>query len=717
MKSASLTITRILFATLALWGLLSAPAPAQSLETAVTVDVTKPGPTINPYIYGQFIEHMGRCIRGGIWAQMLYDRKFLLEPGKSWQTVGPQGADFDAAHDAAGAYCGDHCMALWVRDSRGGACGIVQGGLGLIEGKEYVGYAVLCHVADPAPVTVRLAWGEEESAGQSVEFREVGTSYERFAFRFRAGKTTDDASLSLFLSQPGYLWIACLSLMPADNVDGMRADTLELLKELNSPIYRWPGGNFVSGYFWKDGLGPRDRRPPRWERAWEAVEDNDFGVDEFMAFCRQIDTEPLVVVNTGLGPVEDAAELVEYVNGTPKTRWGSRRARAGHPQPYGVVWWGIGNEMYGGWQLGNVPVERYALRHNAFVRAMRAVDPNIKIVAVGQPGKWNDVVVPRCAEHMDLLSGHHYTQRGMRVPFSPEDARKYERSFLEYSGNVAAGVRRIVDDLRARQDGGSAAVDRIRLSVDEWGIVREWKPEPDGPGVGIYEVYYPLGDAVAIGRALHELIRSADIVEIAQWAQTVNIIGAIKTSRTHASMGPVGHLLALYRARVGGRLLPIDMQGDAPIDAVAASDPESAVLCVGLINYSPNEEVSVQLKIAGSDRPVASAWRIHGPHLGAVNVPGEPESVTTTQLADPVLLNKPVVLPPHSITVLQVQRWSTKRSAASKPHFGPRAEPAGGSWSLNSSIVGWVPLASRQWGPGSTGKVRVLPTEGSLTNP
>ncbi|MHC4406166.1 MAG: alpha-L-arabinofuranosidase C-terminal domain-containing protein [Planctomycetota bacterium] len=625
----------------------------QALQATVAVDATKPGPSINPYVYGQFIEHLGRCIRGGIWAEMLYDRKLLLEPGKSWQTVGPEGANFDAAHDTAGAYCGDHAMALWVRDAGGGACGIRQAGLGLIEGKEYVGYAILCHVADPAPVTVRLAWGEEKSAGQSVEFDKPGTSYEKLAFRFRAGATTDDASLSLTMIQPGCLWIACLSLMPADNLNGMRADTLALLKQLDSPIYRWPGGNFVSGYDWKDGIGPRDRRPPRWERAWEDVEDNDFGIDEFIAFCREINTEPLVVVNTGLGPVEDAAQLVEYANGSPKTRWGSHRARAGHPNPYDVDWWGIGNEMYGGWQLGNVPVERYTLRHNVFVRAMKAIDPKIKVVAVGAPGKWNDVVMPRCAASMDLLSAHHYTQRGMRVPFSSDDARKYEEDFLEYSGHVAVGVRRLIDDLRSRQHGSDPAMDHIRLSVDEWGIVREWDPAPDGPGIGKFEVYYPLGDAIANGRALHELIRAADVVEMAQWAQTVNVIGAIKTSRTHASMGPVGHLLTLYRAQVGGRLLPAEVVGDVPVDVVAARDDTSRTLCLGLINYSPKDTITVQLELDGAaDLQPATAWRIHGENLASINVPGQPEEVTTRQLPDPVQLDKPVLLPAHSITVL-----------------------------------------------------------------
>jgi alpha-N-arabinofuranosidase len=653
MKTAGAIAMHIVL-TVGFIGTNASTSAAWAAETTVTIDASKPEATINPFIYGQFIEHMGRCIHGGIWAEMLHDRKFLLPPDKSWKPVGPEEADFDVAHDTAGAYCGDHTMAVWVRDPRGGGCGIRQDGLGLIEGTEYVGYAVLCHVNDPCPVTVRLAWGEDESDGQVVTLHEVGHTYEKLAFRFRAGASTGNASLSLTLDQPGYLWVACLSLMPADHVDGMRADTLELLKRLNSPIYRWPGGNFVSGYRWKDGFGPRDRRPPRWERAWEDVEDNDFGVDEFLAFCRYLDTEPLVVVNTGLGSVEDAAELVQYVNGGPQTPWGARRARAGHPEPYGVLWWGIGNEMYGDWQLGNVRVERYAVRHNAFVRAMRAVDPNIKVVAVGQPGRWNDIVVPRCASNMDLLSAHHYTQRQMRVPFSPEDSRRYEQNFLAYSGRVAEGVRGLIDDLRARQGGSNPAVDRIRLSVDEWGIVRQWQPEPDGPGVGIYEVYYPLGDGIAIGRALHELIRSADLVEIAQWAQAVNVIGAIKTSRTHASMGSVGHLLTLYRARVGGRLVPAELSGDAPIDVVAAWDEKSQTVSVGLINHSPSDDVSVTLMFKGVQAHApATAWRIHAPNLDAINVPGEPEAITTKQLPDLASLDKAIVLPRHSVTVLQ----------------------------------------------------------------
>jgi alpha-N-arabinofuranosidase len=637
-------------------GGLGMQGAAMAAEPEITVDLGKEGAAISPYLYGQFIEHLGRCIRDGIWAEKLKDRKFLLEPGKSWQITKPEGAVFDVVHDTAGAYAGDHCMALHVRDPKGGACGIRQGGIGLAAGKEYVGYAILAHVGPAAPVAVRLAWGDGADAGQTVTLADVGRAYRKFPLRFKAAATTDAATLSVTLSQPANLWLACLSLMPAENTRGMRTDTLDLIRRLAPPITRWPGGNFVSGYRWKDAIGDRDRRPPRWERAWNDVEDNDFGIDEFMTFCKEVGTEPYIAVNTGLGSVGDAADEVEYANGSARTRWGSERAAGGAFEPYKVVWWGIGNEMYGGWQLGNVPVERYALRHSAFVEAMRGRDPAIKVIAVGNPGGWNDVVLPACATHMDLLSGHHYTERKFRMPLTPEDAGKYEQGFVAYSGAVAGGVRGLVADFRKRLQAGSPEVRQVRLAVDEWGIVRDWNAAPDGPGVGSFEHYYSLGDAIAVARAMHEILRSADVVSMANWAQTVNVIGTIKTSRTAAALDPAGHVLALYRAHFKGSLVPFAAAGDTPVDVVAARDKKSGVLAIGLVNFSPRSDVSVRVRAAGAPKVGAVAgWRISAADLGAVNVPGQPEAVTTTPVAGALGLDKPLTLPAHSITVLEVK--------------------------------------------------------------
>jgi len=213
-----------------------------------------------------------------------------------------------------------------------------------------------------------------------------------------------------------------------------------------------------------------------------------------------------------------------------------------------------------------------------------------------------------------------------------------------------------VADFRKRLQAGSPEVRQVRLAVDEWGIVRDWNPAPDGPGVGSFEHYYSLGDAIAVARAMHEILRSADVVAMANWAQTVNVIATIKTSRTAAAMDPAGHVLALYRARLKGSLVPFAVAGDAPVDVVAAWDRRSGVLSIGLVNFSPASDVSVPVRVAGVAKVGAAAgWRISGAALGAINVPGQPEAVTTAPIAGPINLEKPIVLPAHSITVLEVK--------------------------------------------------------------
>ena len=627
--------------------------PADQVRLAV--DVAKAGAEISPLVYGQFIEHLGRCIRDGVWAQKLRDRKFLLEMGKSaWGVLKPQGAAVDVFPDPAGAYGGAHGLALWVRDAKGGPCGVIQGGIGLLKDQEYVGYAVLAAPSEPAGAAVRLSWGGGAGDGISFPITGVGAAYKKFPFRFRAGATTDDARIALTVDK-GLLWAACLSLMPADNIHGMRRDTLDLLRRLDAPIYRWPGGNFVSGYNWKDGIGDRDRRPARWERAWNDVEDNDFGIDEFLDFCREIKTQPLIIVNTGLGGFDDAAQEVEYANGPAQSRWGAERARNGHAEPYGVTWWGIGNEMYGGWQLGSVPVERYVHRHNAFVQAMRAVDGRIRVVAVGAGGKWNDLIVPGCAAHADLLSMHHYSERKLRVPLSPADLQTYRKNFPAYSASIALAVRNMVADLRRRQDGKDPAVMKLKLAIDEYGIVRNWNPAPDAVGVGAYEHYYTVGDAVAVARALHEMFRNADVVGMANWPQTVNVIGAIKTTRNHACVDAVGHLLTLYRARVGGRTVSLDVPADSPLDAAAAWDAQAGLLSLALVNSSLDRELEVTLQPAGLPAGAAAeGWQIAG-ELGAYNTPGQDEQVTVKPLGA-LSLERPIRLSPHSITVVQIRK-------------------------------------------------------------
>ena len=172
--------------------------------------------------------------------------------------------------------------------------------------------------------------------------------------------------------------------------------------------------------------------------------------------------------------------------------------------------------------------------------------------------------------------------------------------------------------------------------------------------MGSFECYYCLGDAIAVARGLHELLRSADLVQAAAWPQTVNVIGAIKTTRNHAVMDPVGHVLALYGAELGGTLVPLEVPRDVPLDTVAAIDKARGVLTVGLVNYSPREAVSLRLRLSHKAGASATVWRIQGAALGDMNIAGKPEMVTLARLEGAWSPDQPLVLPAHSITVVRL---------------------------------------------------------------
>ncbi len=389
-------------------GLLLLVLPAVS--ATVTVDASKTGAPISKYIYGQFIEHLGRCIYGGIWAEMLEDRKFfypingqapaweMFKPGNRsydgeghpyellvrspWMIIGPaQGVRMVAA----GAYVGEHTPEIAL-PGKSAPAGLMQERLGLVAGREYTGRVILSGAPAAGPIEVSLVWGGGATMRQTVVIDKITGEYTKFPLRFRAGGSTDNGRLEIVSRGSGSFRIGTVSLMPADNIYGWRADTLALLRELNSPVYRWPGGNFVSGYNWRDGIGDPDQRPPRKNPAWKGIEHNDVGIHEYMALMREIGAEPYIAVNTGLADETAAAQEVEYLNGSARTPLGKLRAQNGHPQPFGVKWFAVGNEMYGDWQLGNIPLEEYVKKHNRVVEAMRKVDPGVQPVGVGKRG-------------------------------------------------------------------------------------------------------------------------------------------------------------------------------------------------------------------------------------------------------------------------------------------------------------------------------------------
>ena len=520
---------------------------AASRQPSITIDAAKTGEPISKYIYGQFIEHLGRCIYGGIWAEMLEDRKFFYAGRRARSRRGRPSAGasavtmVDEGRLRRRAHAADHA------GRRRPAGGIVQAGLGLSQGQE-VRRPHLAGGRRRRPARSRSA-SSGATAPDDRQTVTIDAARRRVTRRRRCEFTAggdhrqrpagDRRPRARARSASG-----TVSLMPADNVHGMRADTLALLKELDSPVYRWPGGNFVSGYDWKDGIGDRDRRPPRKNPAWtghRAQRLRPRRVHGLLPRCSK--TEPYIAVNSGLGDVEDGRRGGRSTpTARPTRRWASCGPKNGHAEPYGVKCWGIGNEMYGDWQLGHMPLEKYVAEAQRVRRGDaggRSVDQARSPWAPSASGARR--CSTHCADHMDLISEHFYCQE---------------------KPGLAGHVRQIPDDVRAHGRGPSRLPQArstrskgkdIRIALDEWNY---WY----GPHVfGELGTRYFLKDGLGIAAGLHEYRpATATSIFMANYAQTVNVIGCIKTSKTAAALrddGPGAEALppALRRGAGGDR--------------------------------------------------------------------------------------------------------------------------------------------------------------------
>jgi alpha-N-arabinofuranosidase len=503
--------------------------------------------------------------------------------------------------DTVNAYAGSHAVHISM-PGHGGRAGIVQERLALVEGREYTGRIVLRADDSVAPLEVSLVWGGGASDRETVAIDEAAVAYTTVPLTFTAGKSTDNGRLEIVGRGSGNLSIGAVSLMPADNVSGWRADTIALLEELNAPVYRWPGGNFVSGYDWEDGIGDPDRRPPRKNPAWKGIEHNDVGINEYMTLMRLIEAEPFIAVNTGLGGAEAAAREVEYANGSTETPMGKLRAEHGHPEPYGVAWWAVGNEMYGEWQLGHMPLAEYVTKHNRVVDAMRAVDSSIRPIAVGAVGEWSRQMLASSAHHMDLISEHIYWQD--------------EEDLVEHVQQISARIKSVADAHRSyRNEIGALEGKDIRIAMDEWNY---WY----GPyEYGELGVRYYLQDALGIAAGLHEFFRNSDMYFMANYAQTVNVIGAIKTTETQADLETTGLVLKLYRHHFG--TTPVSVSGDfEPLDIAAALTEDGRALTVAVVNPTA-EHRTIGLDIEGSTLTGSGRrWLLTGADRWAHNAPG-----------------------------------------------------------------------------------------------
>ena len=357
-------------------------------QLKVTIDTGQTGAPISKYLYGGFIEHGGTLMYRSLWSELLDDRKFYFPitskdtpepaetrsrpfrmPPRKWR---PVGADDVVVMDTERPFVGTQSPRITLDAST--PHGIRQSGFSLVNNKRYIGRIYL-RGSSGSKVNVTLIWGSGAQDRETVTFGALTSEYKRFPLHFTAKADTTDGAIEITGTGSGNFHIGTLSLMPSDNVQGFRPDTIALLRDLHAGMWRLPGGNFLSDWNWYDSIGDIDKRPPVFDNAWHAMQTNDLGMDEFMTLCKLIGVDPYISVNAGFGDAHSAAEEVEYINGSVITHMGALRAKNGHPEPYGVKFWNIGNEPYGSWQLGHTALKYYVLKHNEFAQAMRKSRP------------------------------------------------------------------------------------------------------------------------------------------------------------------------------------------------------------------------------------------------------------------------------------------------------------------------------------------------------
>ncbi len=454
------------------------------------------------------------------------------------------------------------------------------------------------------------------------------------------------------------------------DADGFRLDVLELTREMGVSVVRYPGGNFVSGYNWEDGVGPLSARPTRLDLAWRSIEPNTFGLNEFMRWIARTGAEPMLAVNLGTRGVAEAVSLLEYTNFPSGTQYSDLRISHGQREPYCVKLWCLGNEMDGPWQLGHKSADEYGRLAAETAKAMRLVDPSIELVACGSShagmptfGTWETAVLEHAHEHIDFLSLHAYYKKVKDDPVGYLASADSMDSFID---GVVATCDHVAAVKRTKK--------QIKLSFDEWNVEHlPYLPEEHQKGwehaPRIAEDEYTAEDAVVIGNLLISLLRHSDRVAVACQAQLVNVIAPIRAeSDGKAWRQAIFHPFALTARYARGDVLRVEMRSDTtidspsrgdvkPVDMVATRDPEDGSTTIFAVNRSVSDAALLDVRIVHDDTyTIVEHAVIGGAHLSAVNVQSDPARVTPRPSTAHELTDRGITaqLPPASWTMLRL---------------------------------------------------------------
>ncbi|HYY57319.1 MAG TPA: alpha-L-arabinofuranosidase C-terminal domain-containing protein [Pyrinomonadaceae bacterium] len=639
---------------------------AEQLSASIAVDAARVEGEISPLLYGQFAEFMFENIKGGLHAELIRNRGFEEAPNvlglsRNWDRYPDDRNDDYALNfrwDEKISYpvraseareVAEHSLEVAAGDGVIPRHGLYQSRIPIQGGLEYHGYLWMKTLDYQGPVTVAL---EADRTGGEIysaaEIKNPGGDWRKYEFTLKPTKGDPLARFAILFDGRGRLWLDQVSLIQGNAVGGVRADVFEKVKALRPAFVRWPGGNVAQDYRWWWGVGPRDERVTWVNLSWKnESEPSDFGTDEFVQFCRNVGAEPSITVNVeGRGAtVEEAAAWVEYCNGAPTTKYGAMRAANGHAAPYNVRYWEIGNEIWGAWVRGHSSAEEYGRNFNRYSEAMRAVDPTIKFIAVGDNDmSWNRTVLGLAGARMDYLAIHHYYGRNeMKGDALNLMARPlfYERFYKE--------VAQLIGELAPGR--------RIRLAINEWGLDL---PQPR---------QYSMESALYGARLMNVFERSGDLVEMSAVSDMVNGWpgGIIQASRHGVFVTPTYWANALYSnhpgtsrlaTRVESPAFDTTLEGKAVpyLDAVSSRSTDGKRIYIKMVNTNQTASLKTTISLKGADvASQADLETLTGETLTAANSFATPEAVSVRRRTVSAGPSFAVELPKHSVSVVTLQ--------------------------------------------------------------
>jgi len=646
-------------------------ADARSDEARVVVDATKVEGQIDPRLYGQFLEFMYEGMKGGLAAELLRDRGFEEAPNaiglsRPWERYPDDRIDdygLTFFWDASVVYPVrldhldekpvQHSLRVDLGDGIVERHGLYQPRIPVRSGIDYDGYLWMKTTGYEGRVVVAL---EEDRSGGALhaeaEILGIKGDWTQYRFALRPSRSDLHARFAVLFEGRGRLWVDQVSLWPRDAKGGVRADVEERMAALRPAFLRWPGGNVAQDYHWAWGVGSRDGRPLWTNLSWKNErEPGDIGTDEFIALCRRVGALPSITVNVeGRGATtEEAAAWVEYCNGPATSKYGAMRAANGHPEPYLVKYWELGNEIWGDWVRGHSDAATYAGHALRYARVMRAVDPTIELIAVGDNNQtWNRTVLRTAGEAIDHLAIHHYYGR-KEMGSDPGNlmARPlhYERFYRE--------VFKVI-----REEGRGR---KIRLAINEWGLdlpeARQQSMEAAVYGARLMNVFERTSPLVAM---------SAESDLVNGWPG-----GIIQASRDRLYVTPTYHLNQLYSTHLGRDRLKTTVEGPTfdtsqegagvpVLDVVASRSADGSAIYLKLVNTGPSRAVDTRIDLRGVQVEAQADWHLlAGEGAEARNTFANPDVVRPRREAIRAGHRLQVSLPPHSVSVI-VLRIATR---------------------------------------------------------